>query len=139
MVTQQQKLTVTLTTWTRKGYIGLAWLIVAAIVTQVFLAGMNVFVRPNWLGTHIQLGHTIGGLIALLVVLGFVGRFPGRIRWLTVVTLALFAIQYNHRRIAGLVNLPPLAAIHAVNALVLFWCITTVLRWARQVVARQDK
>jgi hypothetical protein len=116
--------------WVRRGYVGMAWLIVAMIAAQVFLAGMNVFVGPRWWGWHIQSGHAIGGMIGLLALLGFGGRFPGRIRWLTLALLGLFALQYNHRLIAGALGIPSLAAIHAVNALVLFWLAVSLARWA---------
>ncbi len=107
--------------WLRRIYGALAAIIAVSIMVQVFLAGMNVFLSPRWLGAHMQLGHLIGGLIIGLPLLAFVAGLPPRVRWLSLAMVLLFGLQYNHRNLALLFGLPHLAAIHAVNALVLFW------------------
>ncbi|GAB4214189.1 MAG: hypothetical protein OHK0022_52360 [Roseiflexaceae bacterium] len=115
--------------WVQQVFVGLAWLLAGTMLAQVFLAGMNVFTQPRWWGLHIQLGHAIGGGLMLLALVAWLGRLPTRLRWCALLALGLFALQYNHRTIAGLFHLPALAALHAANALVLFWLTTSLARW----------
>lgn len=113
-------------------YLGLAWLLAGCITVQVFLAGSNVFGQPVWWGAHIQLGHATGVVLLALVLAGFAGRVPRRMRWLSLALLLLFAFQYNARLVAALVGVPQLVALHAVNALFLFSGAITLGRWAWQ-------
>jgi uncharacterized membrane protein YhaH (DUF805 family) len=76
----------------------------------------------------------IGGLVLLLPVLAFAGRFGRSIGWLSVLMLGLYVVQYNHRALAALMEVPALAAIHAVNALFLFLLAVTLARRAWRVV-----
>ena len=114
-------------------YLGLAWLLAGCIAVQVFLAGLNIFGQPIWWGAHIQLGHAAGVGLLTLMLAGFVGQVPRRMRWLSVGLLLLFAFQYNARLVAALVGVPQLAALHAVNALFLFSGAITLGRWAWQL------
>lgn len=116
--------------WLRTLYLALAWLLSGGIAAQVFLAGLNVFLQPVWWGAHIQLGHALGALLLALVLVGFAARVPGAMRWLGIGLVLLFGFQYNARLVAGLLQLPELAALHAVNALVLFWGAITLARRA---------
>jgi hypothetical protein len=68
------------------------------------------------------------------VPLAFTGRFPHQIRWLTIVVFVLYGMQYNFRQLGALFGVPQLAALHAVNAVVLFWCATTLARQAWRIV-----
>lgn len=111
-------------------YAGLSWLLAAAIIAQVFLAGLNVFLAPRYWASHISLGHAIGGGVLLALVLALLGRLPCRVQALNGLMLLLFALQYNHRLLAGALGVPGLAALHAVNALLLFWCAVTLGRWS---------
>jgi len=120
--------------WLQRAYFVIASLLSMSIAVQVFLAGLNVFGQPRWWGTHIQAGHWIGVLVLALVLLAFVGRFLPYIRWLTIAVLGLYGMQYNFRQIAALFGVPQLAALHAVNALVLFWCATMLARQSWRVV-----
>lgn len=118
--------------WLHTLYLVLAWLLAGCIAVQVFLAGLNIFTQPRWWGAHIQFGHATGVVLLALVLTGFVGRVPGRMRWLSLGLMLLFAFQYNARLVAALVGLPQLAALHAVNALFLFAGAITLGRWAWQ-------
>jgi hypothetical protein len=104
----------------------------AGIVVQIFLVGMNVFLRPIYWADHIALGHALGGLVMIQLVVALVGRLPARIRWLNALMLLLFGLQYNARALAGLVQIPALTALHAANALFLFWIAVTLAGWARR-------
>jgi putative tricarboxylic transport membrane protein len=112
----------------RKAYLVAAWLFVAAVISQVFLAGLSLFASAaNW-DTHKEFGYSLGFLALLLVVLAFAGRIPRTIgRWLALL-LAVYAIQTilpNLRRDA-----PWIAALHPVNALAIFWIALTHARRA---------
>lgn len=120
-------------------FLGLAWLLAGCIAVQVFLAGLNMFGQPIWWGAHIQLGHATGVVLLTLVLAGFVGRVPRGMRWLSVGLLMLFAFQYNARLVAGLVGVPQLAALHAVNALFLFSGAITLGRRAWQLTRSQQR
>jgi mercuric ion transport protein len=112
----------------------LAALNAAGITVQVFLAGLNVFLGPQWWGLHIALGHGIGVLLLMQAVAAWLMRLPARSRWLSLGMLALFSLQYNVRALASLLQAPYLRALHAVNALLLFWIAITLAQWACQAV-----
>lgn len=118
----------------RTGYVVCAWLVAASIMVQVFLAGLNVFLGPRWLGSHITFGHMIGAEIIGLLLLALIAHMPRRVWLLNLLMVGLFALQYNHRALGAAFGLPQLAALHAVNALVLFWSATTLGRWSWQLV-----
>lgn len=118
--------------WLRTVYVLIAWLLVGCIVTQVFLAGLNVFLQPRYWALHIQFGHIVGLIVIVLLLLGVAARLPRRMHALALLMVLLIAFQYNARRLAALFGVPELAALHAVNALILFWCAATLSRWARR-------
>ena len=115
--------------WARMAYLVVAWLFVAAVLSQIFLAGLSLFASAaNW-GAHQEFGYGISLLELLLVVLAFPGRIPRAIgRWLALL-LVVYAIQTvlpNLRRDA-----PWVAALHPLNALAVFWIALTHARRAR--------
>jgi hypothetical protein len=112
----------------------LAVLSAGGIAVQVFLAGLNVFLGPLWWGTHIAFGHAVGVVMIVQAVTAWLTRLPARSRWLSLGMLALFALQYNVRVLAGLLHAPYLIPLHAVNALALFWIAVTLAGWARQAL-----
>lgn len=115
--------------WARGAYQVAAWLFVAAVIVQVFLAGLSLFASAaNW-GTHKEFGYSLGFLALLLFVLAFAGRIPRTIgRW-----LALLLVAYTIQTILPnlRVTMPWVAALHPVNALVIFWIAVTHARRAR--------
>jgi len=88
-------------------------------LTQVFLVGLSLLGRqPSW-QIHIGLGHTLGILALLMVVLAYVGALPHpfkRLTWLTVAIYVLLADVVIFLRDSALV----VAALHPVLALMLF-------------------
>lgn len=110
----------------------LAALSAGGIAVQVFLAGLNVFLGPQWWGLHIALGHGIGALLLTQAAATWLIRLPARSRWLSLGMVALFGLQYNVRALASLLQAPYLMALHAVNALLLFWIAITLAGWAWQ-------
>jgi len=103
----------------RYAYAAVAWLFVVGILMQVFLVGLSLLGRrPSW-PIHIGLGHTLGVLALLLVVLAYVGALPHpfkRLTWLTVAIYVLLADVVIFLRDSALV----VAALHPVLALMLF-------------------
>jgi uncharacterized protein DUF6220 len=98
-----------------------AILFVAAIVVQVFLAGAaitNLGGSGNF-STHIEFGYTWIGLAALaLLVTVFVARRPRRDVGIVVAIVVLYVVQTMLPSFKA--STPALAALHPVNAMLLF-------------------
>jgi hypothetical protein len=114
--------------------LALATLSAGAIAVQVFLAGLNVFLGPQWWGLHIAFGHAVGVLVIIQAITAWLTRLPARSRWLSLGMVVLFGLQYNIRALAGLLHAPYLIPLHAVNALALFWIAVTLAGWAHQAL-----
>lgn len=110
-----------------------SWLLVACLVVQLFLVGLDVFGTSGEVGTvHRDFAYLYGWLAPALVLLAMLGRAP---RWFTVgtvVLLVLFAIQTYLPSLQD--SIPLLAASHAVNALAVFWLAVVIARRARHLL-----
>ncbi len=97
-----------------------AWAFVASVVVQVFLAGLAI---PQLGGrgsfeTHREFGYLIG-LLTLIVVLAAIAARAGRRRILQAAgLLVLYVVQSSLPYMDP--ALPLAAALHPVNALVMF-------------------
>lgn len=119
--------------WTRIIFLSIAWLFPVAILVQVLFVGLSLFTeRPYW-DAHITLGHTIGILPILLVILGYLGRLP---RWMIILTwLALGTYLVQAEVFAAIrADAPFFAAFHPVLALVLFALAVIIALRARTMV-----
>lgn len=100
---------------------GAAWLFVAAIVVQVFLAGAAI-VQLGGSGvfaTHADFGYTWVGLSALAVlVTAIIARIGRRAILICAGLLALYVVQTSLPYARD--SIPAVAALHPVNAMVLF-------------------
>jgi Family of unknown function (DUF6220) len=98
-----------------------AAIFVVTIVIQVFLAGLaiaNLGGSGNF-STHIEFGYTWIGLAALaLLVTVFVARRPRRDVGVVVAIIVLYVIQTILPAFKS--SSPAIAALHPVNALLLF-------------------
>ena len=65
------------------------WLFLAGVVIQVFLAGMVVVARQIGWSNHISLGHILAGPLLIMLISMYVGRMPGKLKWMT---WALFGV-----------------------------------------------
>lgn len=94
-------------------------LYVAAIGFQVLFAGVYVFVGPELLFVHKTFAHLFIALSTVLLIVAFGGRLAAPARRDAAVTTALLIAQglFVH----ALVISPFIAALHPVNALVMFW------------------
>jgi hypothetical protein len=114
-----------LLTGIRLTYLFAAWLFVLGMGFQVLLVGLGLFAaKPAW-NTHMGLGHWIGCLPLLLVILSYISQFPPasrRLSWL------LFGVYIAQAEIFAVLrrSFPLYAAFHPVLALVLFTLGLTV-------------
>ncbi|CCF82287.1 DUF6220 domain-containing protein [Nitrolancea hollandica] len=108
--------------WARTGYRALAWVLLACIAIQVFLAGLAVVNGPaNW-GMHTGFVHLFELLPLAMIPLAFLGQLPNRLRWHQLVVFLLIGLQYALiYGFPGLVGISAVAALHPVNALLIFW------------------
>ncbi len=115
----------------RLAFVAGAWLFVGCVVLQVFLVGLDIFAKvgPE---IHRNFAYLYGWLAPLLVLIGDAARMPPRTRTLAVILLLLFAAQTVLPSLKA--DYPPLAAFHAVNALIIFGLSITVARQATDVV-----
>jgi hypothetical protein len=114
-----------------------AWLFVAAIVVQVFLAGAAItnLGGSGDFSTHIEFGYTALGLLSLAVVLTSLVSGNGRRQiGLSFGLLVLYVIQTILPTLRT--TSPAIAALHPVNAMLLFGYAIIVARRATNA-ARQ--
>jgi hypothetical protein len=90
-----------------------AWIFVAALVLQVWLAGRGVFESPTVFETHSEVGYTLGIFPIVLLVLGLLGGLGRRAAVLAVGILVLIALQSVFVLMRE--SSPALAALHPVN------------------------
>jgi len=102
-----------------------AWLFLAGVVVQVFLAGIGLFELSDW-KWHVDLGWGLGSAPILLLVLALVARLERRTVLLTA-GLALAAVLQPELA-AARHTAPLIAAFHPLNAMVVFWLAWLVAR-----------
>lgn len=105
----------------RRVHAGAAWLFVAAIVVQVFLAGaaMTQLGGSGAFASHSDFGYSAVGLAALAVVVtAVIARAGRRAILISVGLLALYVVQTSLPLARA--SIPVVAALHPVNALLLF-------------------
>jgi hypothetical protein len=102
-----------------------AWLYLAGIVVQVFLAGAGLFELTDWT-LHAGLGWGLGSAPVLLLVLAFAARLERRAVWLTLGLTVAALLQPELA--AARRDAPVVAAFHPVNALLVFWLAWLVAR-----------
>ena len=111
----------------RAGFAVVAWLFLIAIVVQVFLAGVGLFVPGvDMFAYHRQLGWLLhGGPLPVLLLAWAAGAGRSTI-WLCVALFVLVAIQPF---LPGMrVDLPFAAALHPVNAMAIFGLAAVIAR-----------
>lgn len=113
--------------WSRIGFVVTAWLYAAAVVAQVFLAGVSVFDDPARWPDHVSFGQMIGSLTVLLVIFAVIGRLPWLLAGLAFAVFMLYGMQYPF----ALSDNGSMAALHAVNALIMFWLTVTLAQRAQ--------
>jgi hypothetical protein len=111
------------------GLVVSAWLFALCVVVQVFLAGLSTFDSSERWSDHASFGQMIGTLTILLVVLALVGRLPRLTIVFSIVVFVLYGLQFPFAN----TDAGPLAALHVVNALALFWITVHVAQQATRL------
>ena len=104
----------------------LAWGFLGLLTLQVFLAGIGLFGAGTMAG-HRDFGYLLSLLPLFLVIAAVVAR-AGRLVWLSVALLVLTFVQTLLPLLKT--DLPYVAALHPVNALVLVLLTATIGRRA---------
>ena len=107
------------------------WLLAAAVLVQVFLAGRAVFVGPDHWAQHRSFVHTFEWLSPLAVILAYFGKTAGRTKALAWLTVVLLFLQYATAGTQSSLGRIGLAAVHPVSAMLLFWTAIELTRRAR--------
>jgi Family of unknown function (DUF6220) len=97
----------------RKLHAGIAWLLVATLVLQVWLAGRGVFESPTVFVTHRDVGYAISLFPIVLLVLGFLGGMGRRVAIMAAVIFGLVILQSVFVALRS--SSPAIAALHPVN------------------------
>ena len=97
----------------RNAYVVVAWLFVAGLLGQVFLAGLGVFDSPASFATHRDVGYTLSLFPVVLLVVGLLGGMGRRLALLAIVVFGLFILQSVF--VAMRDSAPQVAALHPVN------------------------
>lgn len=108
-----------------------AWLFVGTIVVQVFLAGASItnLGGSGSFDSHIEFGYTAVGLASLAVLLtAAAARLPRREVGIAFGLLVLYIVQTALPQFRA--SIPMVAALHPVNAMLLFGLATWYARRA---------
>ncbi len=114
--------------WAQRAFPWLAWLYVASLLIQVFLAGLAVFQDPATFAVHVDFGRIVVGLLSLLLpIVAWLGRLP--LVRLSAGVLLFYLFQTGLPEVRA--SYPVVAALHPVFALVLFWLAVRLAAKAR--------
>jgi hypothetical protein len=95
-------------------YVGLIWLFLAALVVQIFLAGLGLFGTTNDMEPHVLVGWFLHLPVALILVAALVARVGRPTIWWV---LALFVMGVLQPFLPGWRgDLPLVAALHPLTA-----------------------
>ena len=115
----------------RKALAITGWLLAAAVLAQIFIAGRALFLGPDWWQRHRAFVHTFEWLSPLAVVLAWLARASRATKifaWLTVVLLFLEYATAGWQSSLGKLGL---ATLHPVIAALMFWTAAELARRAR--------
>ena len=101
----------------RGAYLVVAWAFVAAILVQVFFAGLGIFTQTSYWVVHRDFGYWIGILPFAMLILAPLGRLPRRA---IIFGAVLFVLYFLQTTLPVIRDPPFIAAFHTVVALLLF-------------------
>jgi len=112
-----------------------AWIFLACIVVQVFIAGLATFSdTSNW-GIHRSFVKCFALIPLLMFLLTFVSGVKGTKRWLSLGLFALVVFQFLTIQVFSSTGL--IAALHPVAAMLLFWgSVITVRNNPKEIRAK---
>lgn len=117
-------------------YAGLAWAFVAGVVVQVFFIGLGLFAGSENTELHVTLGwilHLVPILILVVAAVARVGRRQILLAAALAVTVFIVPILPALRA-----DMPVLAALHPVGALIAFLLAIIVALAATELVRGSD-
>ena len=124
----QHKQVGTITRVMRVLYVVFAWVLALCLLIQVFLAGLGIFGSPALLSLHTTFVHFFEFLPILLILLALLGRTRHALVWLSLLLQVQIELQYFFAHFPVAV----VAALHPVNAVLLFWITIHLARRGRQ-------
>jgi hypothetical protein len=107
------------------------WLLAAAVLAQVFLAGRAVFASPEWWQRHRAFVHSFEWLAPVAVVLSYLARATRPVKILAWLTVALLFFAYATAGLQSSLGKHGFAALHPIVAVLLFWTSVELARRAR--------
>jgi hypothetical protein len=115
-------------------FAALAWLFVGLVVLQVFYAGVGLLGGGS-MAQHREFGYLVAVFPVLVVIAAAVARHGPLAGW-SVGLLVLAQVQSVLPWFGN--DLPFVAALHPVNALVIFWGALTIARRATTLARQRD-
>jgi hypothetical protein len=115
----------------RRVFVWGTYVVAAAVVVQFLLAGLGIFADSGFLRWHATVNGAIVGLLPLVLVLvGWFGGVPVRLRWLMAAIFGLTVLQSlllvpTHMDSPGALRY--ISGLHVVNALFIFWVTLQLL------------
>ena len=116
--------------WSRRALVVVAWLLVLCTVGQIFLAGLAVFVGPQWWVRHREFVDGFQYLAPVALVLAYLARTtrgPKVVAWLMLLLLWMQYTTIEQRLVPGH---QAFAALHPVGGMLIFWLATELARRA---------
>jgi len=108
-------------------FAAMAALFAVGVVAQVFLAGMAVFGAGSW-DDHVEFGYLVAIFPVLVIPLAALARAGRGSVWLTVAALVVAQVQTFLPWFRA--DVPWIAALHPVNAMVVFGLAVIIARRA---------
>jgi hypothetical protein len=115
-----------------------AWTFVAALLAQLFLSGLAVFVAPGWWVRHVAWVHVFQWLAPAALGLALAGRSSRVVRVLAVLVLVVLFLQYTTAEFRLVESRHVWAALHPVSGFLLLWVAIELGRRAWRDVDRAD-
>ncbi len=104
----------------------LAWLLVAGLVVQIFLAGLGVFAGASSFALHRSWGYALEALPFFMAIAAWLGKLGRRQVIVAIVIFALFFVQSF--LVLARDSMPPVAALHPLNGFLIAWLAVGVAR-----------
>ena len=120
----------------RYTYLVLAWLVVVAIVLQVFFIGLGLFAGSQNIDTHRTFGWIVHLLPIPLLLAATLSR-AGRRHWQWALALAI--VVFIVPILVLMKDTPVVAALHPVGAIVAFWLAVVVAQNSLAAVRQADE
>jgi heme A synthase len=117
-----------LRSFARRAFPVVAWTFLVALGVQIFFAGVYVFVGPMTIQLHRNGAHVIGLLMFALIASAYIGRVERRDKRATLGILGLLVVQGMLVHVHQWFDMPFIAALHPVNAMLMTWAALSLAR-----------